>query len=303
MSSRTHAFFVVVFLTHPPGLLLAAASPLQHRQNGQICCKDSVPASSKDCFKHFQGGTFRKCCRVSAIIVFSWPKATNPIKYWCVSLCDMRGHLVLWFGETPVFNSKLERQWALNSWSLGPIFVRYTSRIHADETKHLFFISGIAIEQKVVDLRLTEFQRDCFLNTCQLIRVDKLCQLQTSGRVNQGHDSKSWDMGKNLVTARYGTYGGKKEPSWNHVLEILKVQNMSLFAIQLPLKGQEVWLKGRGCLERSHIKFTPPACKDKRHTGGSKTQIEPLYGSNFCPCSLPHSYCSNSSSCERTLNA
>lgn len=123
MSSRTHAFFVVVFLTHPPGLLLAAASPLQHRQNGQICCKDSVPASSKDCFKHFQGGTFRKCCRVSAIIVFSWPKATNPIKYWCVSLCDMRGHLVLWFGETPVFNSKLERQWALNSWSLGPIFV------------------------------------------------------------------------------------------------------------------------------------------------------------------------------------
>jgi hypothetical protein len=48
-------------------------------------------------------------------------------------------------------------------------------------------------------------------------------------------------MGKNLVTARYLTYGGKKEPCLgNHVLEILKLQNMSLFAIQLPLKGQEV---------------------------------------------------------------
>ena len=69
MSSRTRAFFVVVFLTHPPGLLLAAATPLQHRQNGQICCKDSVPASSKDCFKHFQGGTFRnaaECPRSSS---------------------------------------------------------------------------------------------------------------------------------------------------------------------------------------------------------------------------------------------
>jgi hypothetical protein len=77
--------------------------------------------------------------------------------------------------------------------------MRYTSRIHADETKHLFFISGIAIEQKVVDPRLTEFQRDCFLNTCQLIRVDKLCQLQTSGRVNQRITVK-------VMTASLGTW-------------------------------------------------------------------------------------------------